>query len=157
MIELRPAGTADAAELATLLHESVRRAGRAAYSEAECAAWSPSVPDPAGFAAAIADPGGVVLVAVDAGVIVGFGSLGPTPDHLDMLYVRHDRVDQGIGTQLVTTLEAAARARGAGALHTEASRLLRPKLAWLGYALVDTEWVMRHGVPIERFRMSKRL
>ncbi|AOY02311.1 hypothetical protein BJP62_11065 [Jeongeupia sp. USM3] len=156
-MEIRPAETADAAALATLLHESVRRAGRAAYSEAECAAWSPAVPDPAHLTAGIVDPDNLVLVAVDDGVIVGFGSLGPAPDHLDMLYVRHDRIDQGIGSLLISALEAAARERGATELHTEASRLLRPRLLWLGYTLVEAEWVERQGVRIERFRMTKRL
>ncbi|BCL76805.1 acetyltransferase [Jeongeupia sp. HS-3] len=157
MPEIRPARSDDAHALAILMHESVRKAGRAAYSEAECAAWSPAAPDPVHLAAGILDPDNIVLVAVDDGVVVGFGNLGPTPDHLDMLYVRHDRVDQGIGSRLIAALEAAARERGATELHTEASRLLRPRLARLGYALVEAEWVERNGVRIERFRMRKTL
>ncbi|MBM3116436.1 GNAT family N-acetyltransferase [Jeongeupia naejangsanensis] len=158
MIEIRPATAADAPVLATLMHESVRHAGRLAYSEAECAAWSPAAPDPTRFAMSMLNPALQFLVAVDADdTIVGFGSLGPTPDHLDMLYVRHDRIRQGIGSQLIAALEAEAHAQGATEVHTEASRLLRPRLEWLGYTLVAAEWVERQGVRIERFRMMKAL
>lgn len=155
MTEIRSARVADAGTLAILLHESVRHAGRAAYSDAECAAWSPAVPDAALFVAAMRQ--GTMLVAVEGDNIVGFGNLGPTSGHLDMLYVRYDRIDQGIGSLLLRALESAARDQGARTLYTEASRMLQPRLAWFGYTLIEAETVYRHGIAIERFRMTKSL
>jgi ribosomal protein S18 acetylase RimI-like enzyme len=62
--------------------------------------------------------GGRVYVATDAGEIVGFYALGDAPPALELehLWVRPDRMRQGVGTTLLAHAIVTARAAGATAI-----------------------------------------
>ena len=100
---------------------------------------------------------GLVWVAeTDEGEMAAFGQLHPR-DCVELLYCAAPFARRGYATALFRELELAASAQNVEILKTAASRIARPFFERQGFVTEATEHVVRHGTPLERYRMSKAL
>ncbi|MEZ5826495.1 MAG: GNAT family N-acetyltransferase [Geminicoccaceae bacterium] len=146
----------DAAALALIFHESVRRVGSRDYGREQVEAWSPAPVSAETFLARVSD-GRLVLVAVDErDRPVGFIEL-ETDGHIDCFYCHPDCVGTGVGSALHARLEQGARKAGLPRLHVEASEAARRFFLRKGYDLIGRRDFVRNNVPIHNYRMEKFL
>jgi putative acetyltransferase len=153
-MQVRPFRAEDAAAIAALFRDTIRRINRKDYSAEQVRAWAPDEIDVASWAEKLAKRYSVVIET--DGVIVGFGDI-EDDGHLDHLYVHADHQGRGVGRLLMTALEAEARRRGIGRLFTEASITARPFFERSGYALIAEQVVVCRDVEFVNFRMDKHL
>lgn len=176
---LRPATAADCPTLAHLFHTTVLVHGPQHYSPAQVQAWAATATDAERFRQWVLDV--ATVVALDRGtegpahggqeheplsipgktitspsftdLIVGFGGLA-ADGHLTALYVRHDRLRQGVGTALVRHLLAQGIAQGLPRLYTEASAFSQGVFHHMGFRSYGQEVIERRGVAFRRELME---
>jgi len=150
---VRDALDSDVPELRQLYASSVRSAGVEAYPPEAVAAWSSfsEAPEFEGFVLR----NRTIVVEDDTG-LVGFGGADPS-GRIASLYVRGDRLHEGIGTKILERLLARLLSEGVRRVWTEASELSRPLFERFGFVTVAEESVIRSGVPIRRCRMEADL
>lgn len=144
---------ADADALAALFHDSVQQAGIRDYSPEQVAAWSETKPDPEQYLRR-AEGRMVFVVEGDSCEPIGYGDLEPS-GHIDHLYCRPDRIGAGVGSALLVSIEAAAKAAGITTLFIEASEAARRLLERRGFVLERRHDFILRGVAIHNYRMSK--
>ncbi|MEM1042304.1 MAG: GNAT family N-acetyltransferase [Bacteroidota bacterium] len=148
----REAIDADLPALAALYAEAVRAAGPAYYTPEQVETWATAAGLPT-FRRLVPRP--LTLVAEDEFGPAGFAGLAPD-GHVASLYVRPDRMRQGIASALLRALLDHAADQGIERLYTEASALSRPVFERFGFALDEVERVELRGVAFERYRMVRR-
>jgi putative acetyltransferase len=104
-LAIRPYRADDGQETAALFHETVRDAPGANYDKAQRAAWSQSSPKLGPWHTRLAEA--TTLVAEDENGIAGFMSL-ENVGHIDLAFVRTDRIGQGIARALYLALWGAS-------------------------------------------------
>ena len=152
-VHIRLAKKTDVPTLATLFHETVVTHGPEHYTADQTAAWAASTLDTEQFEAFIL--GVQTYVAETAAGIVGFSGLADD-GHVASLYVRHDCLNQGIGSDLLTYVIEQARCDRLPRLYAEASEFSRGLFQKFGFQQYDTEVVERFGVPFTRYLMERR-
>jgi putative acetyltransferase len=76
---------------------------------------------------------------------------------IDHLYCRPDVAGTGVASALYDRLEAAARDRGIGRLHVDASEPARRFFLRKGFTVLQRREFALGGVAIHNFAMEKRL
>ncbi len=94
------------------------------------------------------------LIAVHDGVIAGFADMDKK-GYLDRLYVHKDYQAKGIGTALINELERFAREKNVICFETYASITAKPFFEKLGYTVQSENTVVREGVSLTNYRMTK--
>ena len=110
--------------------------------------WTPNAGPPSSA------PGILWWPWTESGQLLGFADLEPD-GHLDHLFVHKDHQRRGIGTLLLTAIEAIARREAIPVLRTEASLTARPFFEAHGFALLAEQTVRVRGVAFVNFRMAK--
>jgi putative acetyltransferase len=151
---IRPYESSDAPALADLYQDAVWEIGAQVYDAAQVEVWAAAVQDLAWFQQSLAQ--GLTLVAIAEAQIAAFGQLHPL-DHVAFLYTASRFARQGYATEIYRRLEAHAQQQGIQQIHTEASRISQCFFLKMGYEVVETEWVERRGIWLERFKMQKQL
>jgi putative acetyltransferase len=155
-IHVRSFRPGDAPALARIFHAAVHQLGGLHYSPEQVEAWAPAVPAPERFLERGAD-GRILLVAADeSDRPLAYGDL-ETDGHIDHLYCRPDVAGTGVACALYDRLEAAARERGIGRLHVEASEPARRFFLRKGFTVLQRRDFALGGVAIHNFAMEKRL
>jgi len=156
---IRPYRPGDAAGIAALTRAAIRMTGRAAYSEAQVAAWADRYAVQRLLDSAA--KGDIILVAADAGDAAAAYMVLERDGHLEMLYCHPDHAGQGLARRLLAEAEDAARGLGLTRLFTEASELARPVFERAGYALIHRRdfaiGPAEAPVAIHNYAMEKRL
>ena len=150
-VTIRPYRRADADVTASLFHETVRHATDLGYSAEQRAAWAPDVPEIRPWHARLSNA--ITLVAEDESGVTGFMSLEES-GHLDLAFIRADRLGSGVAKALYDELIEQARAAGAIQLTTDASRMARRFFERQGWRLIREQQQIRRGVELTNFRMS---
>ncbi|HEX8667428.1 MAG TPA: GNAT family N-acetyltransferase [Allosphingosinicella sp.] len=155
-MQIRRFRSEDAPALARLYHEAVHRVGAVHYTPEQVRAWSPAVPDEAGFRARGGD-GRLLLVAVDGeGEPLAYGDV-EADGHIGHLYCRPDVAGSGITAALYDRLEAEARRQGIERLYVEASEPARRFFTRRGFSVLHRRDFQLRGVAIHNYAMEKRL
>jgi putative acetyltransferase len=138
LVRIRPAVAADAAGVAEVLFEAVRRTAAAFYPPEVIASWAhaPDARRCAEIREAILGGDELCLVAERAGQVVGFGSIIPASGELRAVYVDPGAGRSGVGSALLRKLEELAAARGLSALHMDASLNAEAFYAAHGYQVL---------------------
>lgn len=134
--------------------DAVRQIAPAVYTPEQVNAWAAFAENGDELAAMLAQ--GYRLVIESEAGIEAFAVLDPA-DYVSLLYCRARASRQGHASRLLEALEAEARRRGIGRVHTAASLISHPFFLRHGYAVDTMERVERNGVDFDRHRMSKRL
>ena len=97
------------------------------------------------------------------GQLVGFieldasGNINDATGYVDCTYILPAYQGQGICRKLYQVLEAHAKERHIKRLDVHASHVARPIFNKFGFTLIERQEVLRNGVKLERFYMSKDL
>ena len=149
---VRRAGAADVAALADLYATSARTLGPLVYTPAQVDAWAGFGRDTPRFRDVVL--GATTWLAADAdGAALGFCGVA---DHGEVrsLYVRADRMRQGLGTALLAHALADARSRGVTRLAAWATPFSLPVFERAGFVLVARVAQDFNGVRFERLRVA---
>lgn len=148
---LRGYAPSDCAEIAGLFYGTVHTVNAADYTQEQLDAWADGHVDLEAWNRSFLRR--FTVVAEEGGAVVGFGDI--TPDgYLDRLYVHRDFQGRGIGSALCGALERAAEA---DTVVTHASITARPFFERRGYAAEREQQVVRAGVSLTNYVMTKRL
>jgi putative acetyltransferase len=151
-LKIRPATMADVHDIVDVFLDSLNGLASKYYSAAQIKAWSSAADDIRVFSGRILE--GVALIAEVSERIVAFGQLNPE-NHIDMLCCRTDFARLGIASALLKKMEAISLASRCESITTEASLAGRVFFERHGYVVEKVEFVLRGGVSIERYLMSK--
>ncbi|NMF84563.1 GNAT family N-acetyltransferase [Nodosilinea sp. P-1105] len=153
MATIRQATAADLQELATLYRQTVLTHAPHYYTPAQTTVWAEAA-DAESFHPLILAV--TTYLAVDDSGIVGFAGLG-ADGHVASVYVRHDRVHQGIGSRLLQTILDQAQRQALPRLYAEASELSLGLFKKFGFRCYDTEVAHRSGVLFKRYLVERYL
>ncbi|MQR94539.1 GNAT family N-acetyltransferase [Fictibacillus phosphorivorans] len=98
----------------------------------------------------------ITFVARNLDGIVGFCNL-TFSGHLDRLYVHKDYQRQGIASALVNMIESEARKLNVLSIDTDASITAKVFFEQRGYQVVSLQHVVRKGVTLINYKMTKNL
>jgi putative acetyltransferase len=156
-VTIRVYHSRDAAAVSEVFYRSVRDVAVLDYSAEQVRAWAPEEGRTAASTQRWAGDGRLVLVAADErDSPVAFIDLEPD-GHIDHLFCAPEAAGHGIASQLYQAVEAAAREHGIARFHTEASELARRFFERRGFVMVARQDLVRHGVPIHNYKMTKEL
>lgn len=151
----RKAKSADQAAIWQVRAASIRGLCKSHYAENQTESWA-RVPVPDDFAAVIRDR--EFVVAESDGSIVGFGFLSQNMGDLDALFVDPRFAGRGIGTAILTSLEAIARCAGLQRVSLSSSLNARGFYEAAGYRVVcETTWCHPAGFSLRCVAMEKEL
>lgn len=152
-LRLRPATEGDRRALWRLHSRSVAALCQGAYSPREVKTWVELL-RPDGYLRP--EQPRTVLVAEHEGGLVGFGQLDPLLGELEALYVAPEEAGHGVGSRLLSSLEALAWGAGAAGLNLDASLNAEPFYRARGYArLYPARRVLTPEVQLACVRMRK--
>lgn len=147
----------DAEKLVALFYETVHSVNAADYSSKQLAAWAPEKLRKEkletwrdSFAR------NKTIVAKSGGEIVGFCDLADA-GYLNRLYVHKDHQRIGIAKRLVGQIEQEAKKLGQKKIRTESSITAKPFFEHCGYTTIHKQVIVRQGVELENYLMSKNL
>lgn len=149
---IRLAKTADVPQLAQLYYETVRRNGAQHYTEAQTQAWANFARDQTAFARFVT--AATTFLIEEDNALLGFAGIA-ADGHVTAVYVRGDRIGQGIGSQLMETLLNYAETQDLQRLYAEASKFSLGLFLKFGFQQFDVEVVERDGVEFQRYLVEK--
>lgn len=152
--DLRSLLPGDSAAAAKIFFDAVHIGTAAYYDEEQREAWGGIAPDPIAWAASLSRLSG--FVAEVEGVPIGFITFG-TDDFIHHAFVRTDHSGRGVGWRLHNAVENSVLAAGGSRLTTNASKKARPFFERQGWIVELEQTVVRNGVELNNFRMSKVL
>lgn len=156
-VRVRPYRDEDAAATLAVYEQAVHQTAAASYTPEQLAAWAPLNRDADGRAEwsrrrAAAE----TVVAVQADRIAGFSDL-VDGTLLDMLFVDPTYGRRGVGSLLIQSVIALARAAGSLYLETHASLVARPVFERNGFVVISEEKPVIRGVELTNFKMRHTL
>ncbi len=154
MILIRDYERGDAGTIVQLFYDTIHAINRRDYTAEQVMAWAPEIPDALLWHKRMIARH--TLVADQAGELLGFAELDPD-GHLEMFYCRSDVVGRGVGWQLYEALEAKARTKGLRCIFAEVSITARPFFTRCGFNVIQERTVLRRGVALTNFKMTKSL
>lgn len=143
----------DCAKITKLFYETVHTVCCGDYSQKQLNAWAQCPPDEQIWNETFIKS--YTVVAEIDGIIVGFGNI--KNDYLDRLYVHKNYQKQGIGASIVAKLESHALQNKYSKIYTHASITALPFFKKLGYENQNRQTVIRLGVELTNFVMTKTL
>jgi putative acetyltransferase len=146
----------DAADLAQIFFESVRRVGCRHYSDAQVEAWAPTPAEPDSWSRRASD-GRITLVAVDGGDRpIAYGDL-ELDGHIDHLYSSLAAIGKGAAAAIYEDLEQRALALGLKRLYVEASEGAVKFFERKGFKQLRRNDFQLRGVKIHNYSLEKLL
>ncbi len=154
MISIRRYRPGEELELRRLFHDTVRNVCSADYTPEQVQAWAPDEYDEQAWQDRIAQNN--PYVCIEGERIVGFADL-QSSGYIDHFFVQYDRQGCGIGSRLMSVIEAEAAERGIHELTANVSITAEPFFAARGFEVVAPQEVSIGAVVFRNFRMKKRL
>lgn len=150
----RPLVPEDGEIAAEIFFDAVHHGTTDVYSVEQRIAWGGHAPDTTKWLNKFQNTSG--FAADIGGLMVGFMTLD-TDGHIDLAFVRTEFSGHGIGKLLYRLIEAQAVASGLKRLTTEASKKAKPFFIRLGWHIDQEQVVVKNGVFLTNFKMSKSL
>ena len=105
---------ADLEQVVEIFTQTVHKVGSRYYSPEEVEAWAPSCPDMESWRHFFCERYTIVMISENE--ITGFGCLSSDSSTIDMLYTHYAHQSEGIGSEILETLETEAMQRGKNAI-----------------------------------------
>ena len=148
---LRVAKREDYAALGAVMFEAVR-GGESPYSEAQRAAWVPTLRGDSEWDARLADQH-VVLAEGRDHAILGFMSLAPG-GYIDFAFIRPEMRGKGLFRRAHDAKEVRSNAQAVARLWVHASLMAEPAFAALGFTVVRRERIAMRDQHLDRCEME---
>lgn len=148
-IKIRQYVAGDIDKICELFYLTVHTVNAEDYTREELDAWADGAPDKARWNKEFTER--KALVAEIDGKLAGFADMDTT-GYLDRLYVAADCVRKGVGSALLTALEAR---HPLPVYTTYASITAVPFFLKAGYSVVRENAVIRRGVTLKNYLMQK--
>lgn len=142
----------DCTLLAQLFYDTVHTVNSKDYTKEQLDAWATGNIDLSEWNRSFLENN--TIIAVQDEIIVGFADMGAR-GHLDRLYIHKDFQGKGIATALIKELERNAGVENVVCFETYASITARPFFEKLGYTVQTENTVVRDGISLKNFRMTK--
>jgi putative acetyltransferase len=145
----------DAAVLAAIYYHTIHCINSSDYTETQIHAWAPaSSLDPVGWQKKweTLPP----FVAVADVQVVGFAELEEN-GHIDCFYCHHEWIGKGVGSALMTRIEAQAAEKKIARLFAEVSITAKPFFERKGFAVLKEQTVRLRDVELTNFVMEKNI
>lgn len=153
--EIGPLLNEDFTSAAKLFFDTVHTINIHDYTQEQLDAWAPQWDECR--ARIVRKLSGQQTVGIkECGILIGFGSLD-NKGNVDMLYVHKDRQSQGIGKIILMELERLASERGSRSIALFSSITARPFFESAGYVADRKNTVVRNGIPLTNYHMSKQI
>ncbi len=152
-ILLRPYKKDDLIELADLFFNTVHNIACKDYNEKELNAWASGNIDLQDWDHTLS--GNYSIVAQFHDKIVGFGDING--NYLNRLYVHEEYQGMGIATVITEDLEDYALNHGNKLIEVHASITAKPYFEHRNYSVVKEQQVVRNGIAITNYVMSKNI
>lgn len=153
-MQIREALESDLEALMTVFTAAVHALAGGAYTAEQCAAWAPIPPDADRWRHRLSALN--VLLACEGEQVAGFIGYARS-GHVDLLFTAPQFARRGVAATLFGAACADMLLSGAQRLSTEASLAARPFFERQGFAVVAEEDVLRQGVALRRFWMTRDL
>lgn len=153
-MQIREALEFEIEALVVVFTTAVHALASGAYTAEQCRAWAPIPPDAEGWRSRLS--GVKVLLACEGEQVAGFIGYARS-GYVDLLFTAPPFARRGVATALFGAACADMRRSGVQRLSTEASLAARPFFERQGFAVVGEEDVLRQGVALRRFRMTRDL
>jgi putative acetyltransferase len=153
-MKLRLFNPSDLEQILKLFYDTVHSVGAKYYNQQQIHAWAPEHQDKQKWLTKLSN--NISYVVELDGIIVGFADMTNT-GYIDHIYTHKDYQGRGIALALLNKLEDDARALGIHELTTEASIIAKPLAQRRGYKVIKEQRVVRHGIEIVNYLMSKTL
>ncbi len=141
--------------LAKLFYDTIHVINARDYTQEQCNAWATGNVDLGKWNSSFLAH--TTLVAVmDNNHIAGFADMDQS-GYLDKLFVHKDYQGIGIASALVSELERRVGRSGVFCFETYASITARPFFEKLGYVVGTENTVVREGISLTNFKMSKKI
>ncbi len=151
-MNIRSATDSDFGAIAQLFTDAIHGLAVGHYDPAQRDAWAPNPPNFDEWHRRLRSR--QTLVAEDAGKLLGFISYEPN-GHIDLLFTSPTATRRGVASTLYGRAEVALLASGVKRLFTEASLVSRPFFEGKGFSVEEEQNVVRRGVMLRRYAMSK--
>lgn len=152
LMNIRLACESDLLALATLFQQTVLENAPEYYTRIQTEAWVSSALNAEKFRQFIL--GTTTFVATDDAEVLGFAGVS-AEGYVSSVYVRCDRLRQGIGSALMQTVLTYAQDQKINRLYAEASEFSLGLFQKFGFRLYDTEVVERQNVTFHRYLVEK--
>lgn len=137
-----------------LFNSTIKQVNKNDYSQAELNEWIQRNPDFDSWHEKLTSS--YCLLAINDEALVGFGNI-TTEGYLDLLYVSHAMVHQGIGRILFNALKKYAMLEEAESIYTDASITAVPFFTKMGLEAIRKQENQRNGENLINYRMVKKL
>ncbi|WP_270087329.1 GNAT family N-acetyltransferase [Sphingobacterium sp. SYP-B4668] len=141
-------------EMQTLFVETIHAICNNDYTPQQIAAWTAGIENQSRWEDRLLNQ--FVVVAKKENLIVGFCTFDKK-EYLDMLFVHKDFQRQGIANLLYQKIEQEAIRRHGVKLMVDASITARPFFEKMGFFVVTEQTVIRKGVTLTNYEMTKML
>ena len=141
----------DCEALAKLFYDTVHSVNTKDYTDEQVSAWATGEVDLTAWDNSFLEH--YSIVAEVDGVIVGFGDIAEN-GYIDRLYVHKDYQHKGIGTAICDELEKSVNMNE---YTVHASITAKPFFEARGYIVIKEQQVIRRGVSLTNFYMTKRI
>lgn len=154
-MHIRRASAADAAEICRVHQSSARQLASTAYSPEEIEAWvGPLTAE--SYARVIGERD--VVIAEDERGVIGFGQLDCEKGEIDAVYVSPAAAGEGVGSALLSALEAIGAEHGLSSVHLLATLNATSFYEHEGYVTeCEVAYNTRSGPRLRVVSMSKML
>ena len=157
-VAIRPLGAADLDTIGALQEASIVALGAAVYSRAQLDAWARFGWH---YRRKLLEDDGAFFVAEQPDRLVGVGGWSPDSQAQELAWLRYlfvhpESAGQGIGRQLVATIEADARGRGKACFRVWSSLNAAGFYRALGYRRVrQGRWPVTGAIEIDYLLLAK--
>ena len=153
-ITLRRYESRDAAATLDIFYRAVHVTAASSYSPEQIAVWAPENIDVESWGRKQLTRNGVVA-EVD-GEVAGFSDVDAR-GYIDMMFVAPEHGRTGVASALMSWIVVEASRRGAGSLSTNASEAARQFFEKQGFTAGEHRRVLRGGVILTNYAMSRPL
>lgn len=153
-VPIRQGKSTDLAELQQLFVDTVTTVCKTDYNDQQIKVWTSSIENKERWLDILTKQ--FLLVAQDPEKIIGFCSLDKD-NYIDLLYVHKDNQGQGIARKLYSDIEKEAIKKGQTQLTSNVSITARPFFEKVGFKVIAKQTVIRQGIELTNFKMTKKL
>lgn len=151
MVVIRKYKSSDCEQLAELFYQTVHNVNAKDYTQEQLDVWATGNVNLEKWNKSFLEH--YTIVAINDEIIVGFGDIDKT-GYLDRLFVHKDYQKQGIASIMCNELEQSVKGNK---ITTYASITAKPFFEQRGYKVIREQQVIRNGISLTNYVMTKSI